>query len=137
MDKVLHLFSRADAVGAGLTAERLARAYGWGELEAGECKLLVVELCSNAVRHAHGGECHLKLDLTSLEVVVEDRGPGLPLDILARGERLGPSGPGGLGAGLACARRFSTELSLSNLDGGGARVVARRVRGPHGQGVHR
>ena len=126
MSHMLKLLGRADCVGAGLEAEKLARACGWGETEAGEAKLLVVELCSNAVRYAQDGICALKIDEAHIEVTVEDKGPGLPQWVLdgepANGRR------GGLGEGIACARRLSNELMLMNRPGGGARVFARRDR---------
>ncbi len=114
MSLILPLVGRADCIGAGLETERLARAHGWGAGEAGEAKLVVVELCSNAVRYATGGTCALDLDAVSFEVRVEDRGPGFPRWVL---EGSPAPGKGGLGEGPPRApavehadpREFSTR----------------------------
>jgi anti-sigma regulatory factor (Ser/Thr protein kinase) len=134
MSLVLPLMGRADCIGAGLETERLARAHGWGAREAGEAKLVVVELCSNAVRYATGGTCALDLDAVGFEVRVEDRGPGFPRWVL---DGSPAPGKGGLGEGLACARRLSSTLTLENSPHGGARAVARRLRQPgHERNLH-
>jgi anti-sigma regulatory factor (Ser/Thr protein kinase) len=130
---------RADCAGAAVHARQLAVLAGWDRLEAEEFGLVVMELVSNVVRHATGGFCWLEADAQVLKAVVEDRGAGFSPAVLrdaGRNDRLGGEGvlpPGqrqgkGLGSGLACARRLTTELTLENLDRGGARVVATRKR---------
>jgi hypothetical protein len=69
-------------------------------------------------------------------VEVKDGGPGLSETVLAdngQSDRMGrdgvrPRGDGqpSFGSGLASARRLSSQLELSNRDGGGACVVARK-----------
>jgi anti-sigma regulatory factor (Ser/Thr protein kinase) len=126
-------------VGAGLTAQTLAKAAGWPGREAGEICLLVIELCTNADRHGGGGRCTVELGETECEVVVEDEGPGFPEALLARFAAglpvEGSGGAGGartrrergLGAGLDAARRLASQLTLENGERG-ARVRARVVR---------
>lgn len=124
------LQGRASCVGAGLQAESLARASGWSVKEAGELCLLVIELCTNADRHAGGGRCSVELTAAGCDVVVEDDGPGLSPELLARfaaglsvEDLLHPPGgrtERGLGAGLDSARRLATRLTLENRPGRGA-----------------
>jgi anti-sigma regulatory factor (Ser/Thr protein kinase) len=136
------LRGRASCIGAGLEAEALARASGWSIREAGELCLLVIELCTNADRHAGGGRCALGLGGADCEILVEDEGPGFAPPLLARFaaglslEELlhapGTRAERGMGAGLDSARRLATRLTLENAPGGGARVrawVARRRPG--------
>jgi anti-sigma regulatory factor (Ser/Thr protein kinase) len=133
------LQGRASCVGAGLQAESLARASGWSVKEAGALSLLVIELCTNADRHAGGGQCAVEVSAARAEVTVEDDGPGFPAELLARfSAGLSVEGlihpPGtrterGLGAGLDSARRLSTRLALENKPGRGA-VARAQVERP-------
>jgi serine/threonine-protein kinase RsbT len=134
------LQGRASCVGAGLQAESLARASGWSVKEAGELSLLVIELCTNADRHAGGGKCTVEVSYSGCEVVVEDGGPGFPPELLARfasglsvEDLLHPPGrraERGLGAGLDSARRLATRLTLENRPGRGAVARAQVERTP-------
>ena len=86
-----------------------------------------------------GGTYALWLDGREARLILEDSGAGFPPVVLAdagRTDSMGATGPiprwevsrGGLGSGLACARRLSEELHLENKVGGGAKVMARCVR---------
>src|SRR6185295_10739472 len=129
------LLGRASCIGAGLQAESLARASGWSVKEAGELSLLVIELCTNADRHAAGGRCSVALAASACDVVVEDDGPGFPPELLARFaaglsvedllHRRGSRAERGLGAGLDAARRLATRLTLEIRPGRGAVARAR------------
>ncbi len=128
--------SRADCLGAGAVARSLAQRAGWGALDAGELAILVLELTTNAVRHGGPGTCRVTVEDERASVVVEDSGAGFPRSVLA-GEpgELAALGirrvPGGLGEGLACARRLADELSLENRPEGGARARAWRAPRRH------
>ncbi len=134
------LQGRASCIGAGLQAEALARASGWTVKEAGELCLLVIELCTNADRHAGGGRCSVELTAVACDVVVEDDGPGFSPALLARfaaglsvEDLLHPPGARaerGLGAGLDSARRLATRLTLENRPDRGAVARARVERPP-------
>jgi anti-sigma regulatory factor (Ser/Thr protein kinase) len=124
------LLSRADCVGLGLAARRAAKAYGWPEREAAEISLLVIELTTNAVRHAGGGQCAVWVDARELRVEVEDDGPGFP-DWARENQEPPPvelPRPKGLGAGLQCARRLAHYLRLENRQPRGGLAVASRYR---------
>jgi anti-sigma regulatory factor (Ser/Thr protein kinase) len=139
------LQGRASCIGAGLQAEELARAMGWSVKQAGELCLLVIELCTNADRHAGGGKCAVALTAEGCDVVVEDEGPGFSPALLARfatglsvEDLLHPIGmraDRGLGAGLDSARRLATRIALENRPGRGAVARARVDRPPMGRGA--
>lgn len=138
LQRIWELQGRASCVGAGLQAEALARASGWTIREAGELCLLVIELSTNADRHAGGGRCTLELNAGACDVVVEDEGPGFPPALLARfsaGLSLEevlhpPASPveRGLRAGLDSARRLAARLTLENRPGRGALARASVTR---------
>ena len=136
---LLPLRTRADCLAAGAYAKAQANLYGWPDDQAHELELLVMELATNAVRHAKGGEYALWVNATEANVRVEDRGLGYSESVLQDGGRtdgLCATGAkpthtlstGGLGSGLACARRLSDKLQLENRTDGGARALARRIR---------
>ncbi len=127
--------SRVDCLAAGLTLERTARELGWDETEAATLNILMLELATNAVRHAGGGVARIVIDTGRCDIVVEDEGPGLTPAVLAdqgRTDRFGQLGqyqkgvrpPQGLGSGLAGVRRLADELRVENRPERGARAWA-------------
>lgn len=126
--------SRADAWGLALLVRDLALQAGFDARSAEEVRLVAAELASNAVHHGGGGELKIRSTEGICEIEVQDRGPGFSPEVLrdgGRSDRLGPRGPrpvgetaASWGSGLACARRLSGRLELTNRRSGGARVVA-------------
>jgi signal transduction histidine kinase len=103
---------------------------------------VVVNLVSNAQRHARGGEVLVRLEAshtataTVLTLRVDDDGPGVPEELLSRlGERLMRVDPsrtratGGSGLGLAIVRaiveRHGGQLSFARSPAGGLRAEVR------------
>jgi len=89
---------------------------------------VLVNLMENAERH---GEPPVEVTVTGATIVVRDRGPGFPAEILAEGpSRFRTADPNradghglGLTIALAQARVLSAELSLANVPDGGAEVT--------------
>lgn len=141
---------RVDVMAAAAAARVQARTCGHSPDEAHALSLVVAELAMNALRHGGGlGWVLVRCEPSGWLVAVQDDGPGLSAAVLVdggRSDRLGsagvrPAGDGGrsFGSGLACVRRMSTVLELSNRRGGGARAVAQlqRTVHEHSEGTYR
>ena len=96
----------------------------------------IANLISNAVRYATRVSVVARASATSLEVVVDDDGPGIPEvsreDVFRPFFRLDPSRnpkTGGVGLGLTIARDIARshggDVSLGTAPTGGARVILR------------
>ncbi|MEO6444484.1 MAG: ATP-binding SpoIIE family protein phosphatase [Gemmatimonadaceae bacterium] len=110
-------------------AERLARSLGLDDVARGRVGIAVMELCTNMLRHAAGGE--LLLQAVSavgeewLEVLAVDRGKGI--EHLDRAMEDGHSTAGSSGTGLGAVRRASDEFDIFSEAGRGT-VVLSRIR---------
>ncbi|QQQ01913.1 sensor histidine kinase [Lysobacter enzymogenes] len=90
----------------------------------------VRNLIENALVHSvrTGAAASVSVMVEAGKVIVEDRGPGFPADLLARLREPFVSGPGSPGSGLGLsivqhvAQLHGGELRLSNRPGGGARA---------------
>jgi serine/threonine-protein kinase RsbT len=104
-----------------------------------EIAITVSELVTNAIKYAGGGVLTfgpVREPPRGLEVVVEDRGPGIPdieaafRDGFSRGRMLEEkeiaSWPpvDGIGGGLGAVRRMMDSVQAGNREGGGLRIVA-------------
>lgn len=118
----------AQVVVAREAARALGRGIGFGDVECDQIAIVVSELASNLMRHAGGGVIRLaragQAERRGIQVVAEDRGPGI-----ADPERAltdGYSTAGGLGVGLGTVNRLMDDLTLSSPPGGGTRVACCR-----------
>lgn len=112
-------------------AATLARGMDWGEPESGRLALVVTELGSNLVRHAHKGRLLLaaRPECAEVEVVCIDHGPGIA-DV-ARCMSDGYSTGSTPGTGLGAIRRLSDDFDVHSSVPEGTVAVA-RVRRPKG-----
>jgi serine/threonine-protein kinase RsbT len=129
-----------DVIWVREAALTFAEAQGLGRREAWGLAIALSELTTNAVKFAGGGDITLRACASEarrgLEIVVEDRGPGIAdpeaalIDGYSEGHMLSPDSPlharHGLGCGLGAVRRLMDELQMEGREGGGTRVVARR-----------
>jgi serine/threonine-protein kinase RsbT len=120
-----------------------ARRAGAGVRDEWCVAIAASEAATNAAKFADGGRLSVRLLLrprACLEIVVEDRGPGLPdveralADGFSEGmDRVVALAAGrrgrGLGMGLGAIRRAMHELEIAPRQGGGTRLVARRYLG--------
>ncbi|NML46965.1 SpoIIE family protein phosphatase [Ramlibacter sp. G-1-2-2] len=106
-------------------AARLAHENGFEEVEAGRLALVVTELATNLVRHAHKGRLLLAARplRAEVEVVSIDEGPGIADVERSLGD--GYSTGGTPGTGLGAVRRLASEFDLHSSVPGGTLAVAR------------
>jgi anti-sigma regulatory factor (Ser/Thr protein kinase) len=111
----------------------LAVRQGFTEEDAGRAALVAMEICSNLVKHGHGGELIAQPlergDSRGLGLIGLDKGPGI--DDLAKCLRDGFSTGGSPGTGLGAIRRMSQLFDIYSLPGHGTAVVAQLWRGGH------
>ncbi|MCL5676525.1 MAG: ATP-binding protein [Firmicutes bacterium] len=99
-------------------ARAMAEAMGFDRYAVTEMETAVSELVQNVLRYGVSGEAWLRRSGGVFEIICGDRGPGF------RGTAGTP--PKGLGIGLTGVRRLMDTVALFDMDGGGARVTARR-----------
>jgi anti-sigma regulatory factor (Ser/Thr protein kinase) len=110
----------------------MARRLGFAETECGKAALIVTEAAGNLVKHAGGGEILLRpmerSGIGGLEIVVLDKGPGLP--DLDRCLRDGFSTSGTPGTGLGAIARLSDMLEIYTKAQVGTALMAQLWAGP-------
>ena len=105
----------------------IAREVPMSESALADLKLAVTEVCGNVVRHAYvdgSGEVRVTFEVTSdtIEVAVEDDGPGLSMEDVPDVVRLDEE-PAEAGMGLAIIRAVVDDLAVDGRNGGPGTVV--------------
>ncbi len=96
----------------------------------------VSNLVDNAVKYGGGASVRVRRNEGHVDIIVDDRGPGIPADALEavlmpfhRGEPSRSKNTGGVGLGLSIAQAVAHDhggdLTLENLDAGGLRAALR------------
>lgn len=108
----------------------LGRTLGFGLVDQSRIATAISELTRNILRYAGEGECRIRPveegGRVGVEVVCEDRGPGIP-DVpaaMADGFSTTPS----FGIGLPGTRRLMDEMEITSAPGAGTRIVVRKWR---------
>ncbi len=122
-----------DIVIARSRARELARSLGFGAVDQSRIATAVSELTRNVVRYATDGRGEATIrqverngHRVGIEVVVEDRGPGIAdIELVLReGHTTGT----GLGLGLPGTRRLMDDMEIESQLGQGTRVTIRKWR---------
>jgi serine/threonine-protein kinase RsbT len=125
--RTVRIAGDVDVAMAARAARGLAEACGLSGVEAQHVATAVSEVARNAVKYARGGEVELapaqRGGRRGLQVMVRDRGPGIP-DIGAA-LRDGTSTGGSLGLGLPGARRLMDDFAIRSGPGGTVVAMAR------------
>jgi serine/threonine-protein kinase RsbT len=135
----LVISTEADSVWCSRRCADAASAAGFCDKETAAVAIAVSELVTNALKFAGGGLLtarRVSSPRPGIEIVVEDRGPGIAdpdaarMDGYSEGRLLEPEDlarkPRGRGAGLGAVARLMDELCIETPEGGGVRVVARK-----------
>ena len=113
-----------DTVLAMLAVREMAARIGLSSGAASALATAVSELTTNVVKYARSGKVRIRAvrrrHQPGLEVVVEDRGPGIPDPEAAMREH--ESTGGTLGLGLPGTKRLVDEFELDSEPGQGTRV---------------
>jgi len=103
-----------------------AQESGASTVDVARITTAAIELTSNVVKYAHRGELYGRLLGTAgrqaIELIVEDRGPGIADIGQAIGERFSTGGT--LGLGLPGVRRLMDEFEVTSQLGRGTVVRA-------------
>jgi serine/threonine-protein kinase RsbT len=114
----------ADVVSVRRSVRKLALGLRFSLIEQTKLVTAASELARNALEHGGGGRVVLSIlqngSRSGVELVFEDRGPGI--DDPEAALRDGFSTGQGLGLGLGGARRLVHEFELSPASEGGTRV---------------
>lgn len=117
-----------DIVSARQAVRELSRELGFGTVDQVRIATAVSELVRNVVLYAGQGlmivQTLEKSGNIGIEVIVEDRGPGIVDPDLAMSD--GFSTSGGLGAGLPGARRLMDFFDVNTIRGRGTRILTRK-----------
>jgi serine/threonine-protein kinase RsbT len=126
------------AVGLG---RRMTTEMGFGPNAQACAQTIIAELARNALRHGGGGAVELRAlqqgQRHGLEIIVEDRGPGISdlaraLDGAGTNASNGlPAKGAGLGVGLSSVQRLADEFTIDSAAGSGTRVRALKWDGPY------
>ena len=122
--------SEGDIVTVRRTVRDAAKELGFGITDVTRIVTAASELTRNIYLYAGSGEVWwTAVDSrggVGLEIVFEDRGPGIGDVELALQE--GYTTSGGLGLGLPGAKRLMDEMEIETEDGKGTRVTVRKWR---------
>ncbi|RCW65707.1 ATP-binding protein [Pseudorhodoferax soli] len=123
----IHIDREADVYNAAMLVYALVQQAGARTLLATEAATVVSELGMNIVKYAGRGSMTVSLQTSPrayVEVLAEDRGPGIADLALALTESY--SSRGTLGLGLPGVRRMSDQFDIRSEAAAGTRVRARR-----------
>ena len=114
---------------ARLALAGIARETPMDEAVLADLKLAVTEACGNAVRHAQAGTkgvVRVRFEMTdeTIEIAVEDEGPGIALVVPAAAPNVDDLSEGGMG--LAIIRAVVDDLQIDGRDDGPGTVVRMR-----------
>jgi serine/threonine-protein kinase RsbT len=120
----MRILTPQDASLAVLIVKDIAHAAGLGGLKISALTTAVSELTTNVVKYAETGLLTVQVlerkQLRGIEVIVEDRGPGIANIPLAMQDHVSTGGT--LGLGLPGTRRMVDEFEIQSTLGSGTSV---------------
>lgn len=131
-DKSIRVGHYADVIASRRVAKDLAGELGFDDTGQEEVSLVVSELATNLIKHAHHGLITLKVSVQEgrrgLLIQSDDDGPGFDF---AEALEDGYSTTHTLGSGLGAIRRMVDEMEVSSkhADGRGSYIVCRKWLG--------
>lgn len=130
LDGDVVIYSERDIVGVRKAVRFAATALGFGLTDVTRIVTAASELARNIVCYAGSGRlrwCGLDAgDRVGLELIFEDRGPGIA--DLAQAMQDGYTSGRGLGLGLPGTKRLMDEMEIQSTVGQGTTVTVRKWR---------
>jgi serine/threonine-protein kinase RsbT len=120
--------TEGDLARAVMRASHLARSLGMDEIEIGQIATSTSELARNILKYARLGTITLQLLDGGIEIVAEDRGPGIRCIEDAMKDHYSEGGT--LGLGLPGVRRMMDRFEIESSP---RRTWIRVWKGPHGR----
>jgi serine/threonine-protein kinase RsbT len=126
--EVTKVSEERDIVTARVRAKALAEALGFGYMDQTRIATAVSELARNALQFGGGGTVKVSQAALAgkrgIEIVVEDKGPGIQnLDLVLKG---GYSTGGDLGLGLSGSKKLMDEFNIETTPNKGTTVTVRK-----------
>jgi serine/threonine-protein kinase RsbT len=122
--ETIEIQSSADVVLVRQAVRQLAIGMGFGLVDQTKIVTAASELARNTLDYGGGGRVKLetlhKGERQGLQLIFEDRGPGIPDIEMALKD--GFTTGGGLGMGLGGAKRLANEFEIKSEVGEGTRV---------------
>lgn len=123
-DLLVHVQGESAIVEARQAGRRMALALGMSSTDAIQIATAISEVARNILTYAETGQISLRTirqgSRSGVEVVAEDRGPGI--EDVHKAMRDGFSTGNGLGLGLPGAQRLMDEFQIRSEPGGGTRI---------------
>jgi serine/threonine-protein kinase RsbT len=118
----------SDVARAIVHANRMSKTARFHPVDQSRIATAVSELARNILKYAGHGEVRLRQILErgrhGMEIVAEDKGPGIPDKESALADHFSSSGT--LGLGLPGVRRMMDEFALESETGQGTRVTVKK-----------
>lgn len=96
---------------------------GLDEIKSGAVSIVINELVTNILKHAHRGEVICTMDDRSLSIIALDKGHGI--ENIMEALRDGFSSSGTAGTGLGAVKRLASEFDIFSRPGSGTVVLAK------------
>ena len=120
MEAIVTIKDQTDILHARSAGRDVARQLGFGTVDQTRLATAISEMARNALVYGKGGTCTIATSRgdggrSTIRVLVEDLGPGIP--DLALALKPGFSSGGGLGQGLPAVRRLMDDLEIDSQPG--------------------
>ena len=130
-ERVYRIRSQQDLTMAVVDVQKSALLEGSSPVDRSRIATILSELGSNILKYARRGILRVKrieaIDLVDIEILAEDRGPGIPDIKLALRDHYSTGGT--LGLGLPGVQRMSDDFRVRSSPEGTSVICRKRIRG--------
>ena len=131
---IVELSLPSDSTSAIMVTLQLAKEIGFNSQDQTLLAIVASELSTNIIRYAQKGSVTIRAIhdqlLTGIEIIAEDKGPGIENIDLALSEHY--STGDGLGLGLPSVKRIMDEFSINSDKSTGTLIITRKWKNKKG-----